>query len=205
MFRLALISLFLVGVAFAAQPKLQPEIMKEPYITGGSAATSGQFPWQVSLRNTANSHFCGGSIVNAQWVLTAAHCTIDSAPSGVRVYVGSHLLSAGIRHDVTTIRNHPSYNAQTISYDVAVLRVSPNIALNSLAQAIPLINRVVDGERLEVSGWGRTSSSGPIPTNLQWIYTNAISLAECQRQISPNPDNVCAFNARNVGICFGDS
>lgn len=194
MVRLALITLLFVGAAFAAQPILKPEIMKEPYIQGGSSASSGQFPWQVSLRNAFNSHFCGASIVNAQWVLTAAHCTIDESASNVKVYVGSHLLSGGIKHDVTTIRNHGSYSRTSLANDVAVLRVSPNIALNNLAQAIPLINRVVDNEALQVSGWGRTSSSGPIPTNLQYISTTAIPLATCQRQISANSDNVCAFS-----------
>lgn len=194
MIRGALIALLFVNAAFAAQPILKPELIKESYITGGSSATSGQFPWQVSLRNAFNSHFCGGSIINAQYVLTAAHCVIDETPSNVKVYVGSHLLSGGIKHDVNQIRNHGSYNRQTLANDVSTLRVAPNIALNSLAQAIPLINRVVDGESLEVSGWGRTSTSGPIPTNLQWIRTNAISLSDCQRQVSANADNVCAFS-----------
>lgn len=194
MFRFALVSLFFIGAALAAQPKLKPEIMKEPFIQGGSSASSGQFPYQVSLRNAFNSHFCGGSIINARWVLTAAHCTIDDSASNVKVYVGSHLLSGGIKHDVTEIRNHQSYNRQSLANDVATLRVSPNIALNNLAQAVPLINRVVDNEVLVVSGWGRTSTSGPVPTNLQYVQTTTIPLATCQRQISANSDNVCAFS-----------
>lgn len=44
-------------------------------IVGGGDAESGQFPYQISLRNR-NSHTCGGSILNEKWILTAAHCVV---------------------------------------------------------------------------------------------------------------------------------
>jgi len=42
-------------------------------ITNGSPAERGQFPWQVALI-IDGSWFCGGSLINSQWVLTAGHC-----------------------------------------------------------------------------------------------------------------------------------
>ena len=48
----------------------------EGRIVGGSQASPGQFPYQVSLRSSTNSHFCGGSIINARYILTAAHVII---------------------------------------------------------------------------------------------------------------------------------
>ena len=44
----------------------------DTFIVGGTAASANDAPWQVSLQTT--SHFCGGSVLNARTVVTAAHC-----------------------------------------------------------------------------------------------------------------------------------
>lgn len=48
------------------------ETDEDERIVGGYDAENGEFPYQVSLQT--KKHFCGGSILNEKWILTAAHC-----------------------------------------------------------------------------------------------------------------------------------
>jgi len=48
-------------------------VQAPPKIIGGQPATLGQFPHQAAIIIN-NSGFCGGSLICANWVLTAAHC-----------------------------------------------------------------------------------------------------------------------------------
>ena len=48
-----------------------------PKVVGGVNAQDGQAPWQISLVSSGwfgDSHICGGSLIGAKTVLTAAHC-----------------------------------------------------------------------------------------------------------------------------------
>lgn len=51
----------------------RPLVPIRPRIVGGRRASAGQFGHQVSLRYFGH-HICGGSIISASYVLTAAHC-----------------------------------------------------------------------------------------------------------------------------------
>ena len=49
-------------------------------IAGGQSVRNAEkYPWLVSIRTKTGFHFCGGSLLNSRWVLTAAHCNVDKA------------------------------------------------------------------------------------------------------------------------------
>jgi secreted trypsin-like serine protease len=101
-------------------------------IVGGESAASQTWGWAASLRYTSSgSHFCGGSIISSQHILTAAHCTVGlSSPSAVKVYVGSIYISitAQVR-TVSLIHIHPSYDSNTFVNDLSILKLSSPIDL----------------------------------------------------------------------------
>jgi hypothetical protein len=70
-----------------------PADVPEEGIVGGTAARAGEFPFIVSLRRANGQHFCGGSLLNANTVITAAHCSVPKAlagpVSGITVRAGS--------------------------------------------------------------------------------------------------------------------
>lgn len=48
-------------------------------IVGGQTAEKGSWPWQAMLAFRGGSQFCGGSLIDENWVLTAAHCVYGSS------------------------------------------------------------------------------------------------------------------------------
>src|SRR5436190_1530707 len=63
-------------------PTPTPEV--EVQIVGGGPADPGEWPWQVALvwdgsSNFYQDQFCAGSLISAQWVVTAAHCITDES------------------------------------------------------------------------------------------------------------------------------
>ena len=55
-------------------------------IVDGSVARVNSWPWQVMLIRTSGSRlFCGGSLVDPYWVVTAAHCVSGKSPSSIKV------------------------------------------------------------------------------------------------------------------------
>ena len=59
----------------------------ESRIIGGELAKKDAWPWQISLYY--NGQFmCGGSIINAKWVVTAAHCVHRRSAREFKVKLG---------------------------------------------------------------------------------------------------------------------
>lgn len=204
--------LFVAAVAIASP--VSESFERKGRIVGGSNAVLGRFPYQVSLRNIANEHFCGGSIINSRWILSAAHCTIWREQNSVLVWVGTvQLNSGGVSHTSSRIVNHPSYEGHSLSNDVSLVQTASVIAFTANVQAIALGSaQVGGGVSAVVTGWGATESSGgPSPNNLQQLTTMTITNADCrERYINSFAHNIfdhkiCTLRPAGQGFCYGDS
>mmetsp|Transcript_13528 Transcript_13528/g.26081 ORF Transcript_13528/g.26081 Transcript_13528/m.26081 type:complete len:170 (+) Transcript_13528:258-767(+) len=102
-------------------------------IIGGTIVSKkDQYPWMTSLQYKRKTwgngwrHFCGGTLINKRWILTAAHCVKYIGPD--RVQIGTNSLtsaSAGVIRKVTSIIRNPNY--ATEQNDLALLRLNKDV------------------------------------------------------------------------------
>ncbi|XP_068222446.1 trypsin-like isoform X2 [Palaemon carinicauda] len=117
-------------------------------IIGGTVAEPGSTPWLVSLKDVRYSHpvhFCGGTILNQQWILTAAHCIegYDEPSRDIQVVVGDYNLDEfeffwEKKKNILEVVVHPIYNYFTREFDVALIQVSSVITFNKRVRYLPL-------------------------------------------------------------------
>jgi len=189
-------------------------------IVGGVAAREFEFPWQASLRRlSTNSHFCGGSIINANWIVSAAHCCAGETPAIMSIVIGDHTRNDNSNTVRKTLRverivSHPQYNSRTLVNDICLIRVSDTIAFNQNVQPIcaPSATNQYVHRKTSCSGWGTLSSGGACcPQTLQYVNMNITTNAYCDTAYPRDAitaDMICATDntgSRDRDSCQGDS
>jgi secreted trypsin-like serine protease len=134
-------------------------------VNGYNQAITGA-PWQVALidvRGGTNwgGQFCGGSIISAYWVVTAAHCVDVASRSNYRILAGSATLGSGMSSlTVAEVIVHPSYNEVNARNDIALLRLSAPLSFSKSIQPIALVsNKPGSGSGGLITGWGSMLAS----------------------------------------------
>jgi secreted trypsin-like serine protease len=189
-------------------------------IVGGIEARPYEFPWQVSVqRKSSGSHFCGASIINANWIVCAAHCMSGETPGIVSVSVGDHdrgaVSAVRVVHDVAAIFVHELYNSRTFENDVSLIKTVNPIDL-STANVKPICAPDPANDyvyyKSQCSGWGTINSGGICcPDVLRYVTLNITTNAFCDAVYTTDtiyPDMICATD--NTGMnerdsCQGDS
>ncbi|XP_069505904.1 trypsin-like [Ambystoma mexicanum] len=177
-------------------------------IVGGYTCGKNALPYQVSLN--AGYHFCGGSLINSQWVVSAAHCY----KSRIQVRLGEHNINSneGTEQFIDSVKviRHGSYNSRNLDNDIMLIKLSRAATLNSYVKAVALpTGCAATGTQCLISGWGNTSGSGSnYPSQLQCLNAPILSSSQCTNaypgQITSNM--FCAgFIEGGKDSCQGDS
>ncbi|XP_018426460.1 PREDICTED: chymotrypsin-like elastase family member 1 [Nanorana parkeri] len=188
-------------------------------VVGGSNVARNAWPWQVSLQYLSGSswyHTCGGSLISANRVLTAAHC-VDRVVS-YRVGLGEYSLSAndGTEQNiaVSSIRKHASWNTNNVAagFDIAILWLASSATLNTSVRAASLPSSgyiLAHNYNCVVTGWGRTSTGGALATILQQVTLPVVAQATCSLSAwwgsTVKTSMICAGGDGVRSSCNGDS
>jgi secreted trypsin-like serine protease len=188
-------------------------------VVGGPTATATDAPWQVLV--LPNGYLCGGSILDATHVVTAAHCVYDDvgqaivAPSEVSVHAGiTNRFAAGQHPTVTAVSIDPDYDPDMQTGDVAILTLATPFTFDTTVKPIALTDvgyRPVPGDGLRLSGWGSDVARAPddettphAVDNLNMVTLHTST--GCATVYAPFDDNLllCAGQA-GLDACQGDS
>lgn len=139
-------------------------------------------PHQVSLQT--GGHFCGGSVISKDYVLTAAHCAEGQTASRLKVRVGSSFKAKdGELVQVEEVTVHPKYNPKTVDYDFALLKLSKSLEFGENVNAVKLPkknDRPEAGTLCTVSGWGNTQKPNESTDKLRATVVPVVAQEECQ-------------------------
>lgn len=208
----------------------------EGRIVGGQDAEEHNWPWMariVEKSDTEERGICGGTLINEQWVLTAAHCIATMDPNLYQVVLGEHTISIKtgneLRRNISAISINNQFSYNTFNNDIALLKLNEAVTFNEFIRPSCVVpnNTNTDGiedptfagEKCVTLGWGVTSSPmGEVSDVLQELDVTIDPILVCSPitmqnsedytapPVYPGDPKFCATGqSEGSDTCLGDS
>ncbi|XP_010716220.1 chymotrypsinogen A-like, partial [Meleagris gallopavo] len=189
----------------ARHPRLQPHRQR------GAGGAPGPGPGRCPLQRYGNFHFCGGSLISEEWVVTAAHCGVRTTDTVVLGEYDQETASSDVqRLGVAKVFRNPNYSALTIRNDIALIKLATPAQLNARVAPVCLPQATDDfpgGLTCVTTGWGLLNANDAnTPAILQQAALPLLTNAQCKQYWGFRIYDVmvCA-GADGASSCSGDS
>lgn len=214
---IAILSCVAAALADCGNPAIKP---MNAMIVGGTTAVKGSWPWQAGIIKNylvggGGYHMCGGTLINDQWIVSAAHCFYRwKRLSDYAITLGSHdrddMDDTQVNSKLGGIWVHENYDTRTLDNDIALLKLENPVSLTDyIDTACVATNDYPADTMCVVTGWGNQETTVDNP-KLQQVYVPIIDSATCNREnwydggVSDNM--FCAgYSAGGKDSCQGDS
>jgi trypsin len=180
-------------------------------IVGGNRASIADHPYVVYLATADGFQFCGGTLVDDNKVITAAHCTAGKQPTDIVVVAGREdkESGAGIASPVKEIWVHPEFTDVRSGNDVSVLTLTQRVPYEPLE--LPRkddIDLYASGAPGLILGWGRVAADGQPSRYLLQASVPVMADQDCTKSYPAYKKEamVCAGVPQGgIDSCQGDS
>jgi len=190
-----LASLFLTASASAGT-------ISQP-ILGGQRATVDQYANVVSLE--LGGALCTGTLIDKDWVLTAAHCLQGISNTGVTVRFHSvNAFSGGTTVQSAMVFPKPAFSLNALgSNDIGLIKLASSVTditpvpVNLVAEKAPV------GIMVTMVGYGATAQGGGGNIGIEYVVEQQSIM--CTPEMGTDANLLCFNQVSGKGKCQGDS
>ncbi|MCB0918557.1 MAG: serine protease [Actinobacteria bacterium] len=156
---IAVIAFSLLGMAPATSSPIVT-----PAVVGGHDAPAGSWPSIVAIGEVGlSAHrgaFCGGTLIDSRWVVTAAHCVYDFGARDLKVFVGRTSLRSREGEQARVQRIEIArWNRRNDRNDIALLKLRGPVSAPPMALVTDANDYRADNPA-QIAGWGATTPRG---------------------------------------------
>ncbi|RZC38537.1 Trypsin and/or DUF1986 domain containing protein, partial [Asbolus verrucosus] len=160
---------------------------KQTRIIGGKTAYAGQFPFSAAITKVGEvgNYFCGGALLNDEWVLTAGQCVDGSL--GFTIQLGAANLEDDGPYVLKLFADfyvlHPDYDPTTLENDVGLIRLRLPVTFSTYIRPVDYLPKgdLIPYAGTVAIGWGQLDdATSGIINDLHWVHLTVISNDECK-------------------------